>query len=235
MELEIENPNRQQKQCVNQDEKGGEPVSGLELEITDADNTFELSLEDSTLKSNSTAPGDKRIINLENIPIKEKVAQFKPEPPCQIKQANEKNLFGENNDNNRTEINLDNHKKYNSTNRKLQNEPIFFLRSKIFNLIYSLMVALSIFFIAFLLIQVYSKSDSHKNLQNKVQNVPRKVEKLIEKEPVLKSESQKVTTKQSRSKSEVIYSWTNEKGQKMYSNVGFPQDGKYTDPKIEWQ
>ena len=235
MELEIENPNRQQKQCVNQDETGGKTVTGLELEITDADNTFELSLEDPTLKSNSTAPGDKKIINLENILIKEKGAQFKLEPPCQSMPGNEKIPLCEKNNNNRIEVNFDNHKKYNGTSRKLQNELIIFLRSKIFNLISSLMVALSIFFIAFLLIKVYSKSDSNKNLQNKVQNVPRKVEKLIEKEPVLKSESQKITTKQSRSKSVVFYSWTNEKGQKVYSNVGFPEDGKYTDPKIEWR
>lgn len=32
----------------------------------------------------------------------------------------------------------------------------------------------------------------------------------------------------------VIYSWTNEKGQKSFSNIGFPEDGKYKDGKIEW-
>lgn len=32
-----------------------------------------------------------------------------------------------------------------------------------------------------------------------------------------------------------IYSWTNEKGIRVYSNIGLPEDGKYTDPKIEWQ
>jgi len=32
-----------------------------------------------------------------------------------------------------------------------------------------------------------------------------------------------------------IYSWINEKGQKQYSNIGFPKEGKYSEPKIEWK
>ena len=32
-----------------------------------------------------------------------------------------------------------------------------------------------------------------------------------------------------------LYSWTNERGQKVYSNVGFPQDRAYSDQKIEWR
>ena len=31
-----------------------------------------------------------------------------------------------------------------------------------------------------------------------------------------------------------IYSWTNERGQRVFSNMGLPKDKKYTDPKIEW-
>lgn len=31
-----------------------------------------------------------------------------------------------------------------------------------------------------------------------------------------------------------IYSWTSEKGHRISSNVGFPTDKKYSDPKIEW-
>jgi hypothetical protein len=31
-----------------------------------------------------------------------------------------------------------------------------------------------------------------------------------------------------------MYSWTNEKGKKVFSNKGFPEDGNYTDGKIEW-
>ena len=33
----------------------------------------------------------------------------------------------------------------------------------------------------------------------------------------------------------IIYSWKNEDGYRGYSNTGFPADGKYTDPKIEWK
>lgn len=36
-------------------------------------------------------------------------------------------------------------------------------------------------------------------------------------------------------KPKTIYSWTNEKGNRVHSNIGFPKDEKYTDPKIEWQ
>ncbi|MDD2307851.1 MAG: nuclease-related domain-containing protein [Prolixibacteraceae bacterium] len=32
----------------------------------------------------------------------------------------------------------------------------------------------------------------------------------------------------------VIYSWKNERGQKTFSNKGFPKDGKYTEGKLEW-
>lgn len=32
-----------------------------------------------------------------------------------------------------------------------------------------------------------------------------------------------------------VYSWTNERGQRVFSNVGLPKDKQYTDPKIEWQ
>ncbi len=33
----------------------------------------------------------------------------------------------------------------------------------------------------------------------------------------------------------VIYSWTDNRGHKVFSNVGFPKDGNYKDGKIEWQ
>lgn len=32
-----------------------------------------------------------------------------------------------------------------------------------------------------------------------------------------------------------FYSWKNERGQREFSNVGFPKDKQYSDPKIEWQ
>lgn len=33
----------------------------------------------------------------------------------------------------------------------------------------------------------------------------------------------------------VIFSWINDKGTKVYSNKGFPENENYTDPKIEWR
>lgn len=43
------------------------------------------------------------------------------------------------------------------------------------------------------------------------------------------------STSKRTGKTVAIYSWTNEKGGKVYSNIGFPEGEKYTDPKIEWQ
>jgi hypothetical protein len=54
------------------------------------------------------------------------------------------------------------------------------------------------------------------------------------------SPSKKINTKeihpdQSTKFSGAIYSWKNEQGIKVYSNKGFPQNGKYTEGKVEWQ
>lgn len=35
-------------------------------------------------------------------------------------------------------------------------------------------------------------------------------------------------------KNDAIYSWTDENGRRGFSNIGFPKDKKYTDPKIEF-
>jgi len=51
---------------------------------------------------------------------------------------------------------------------------------------------------------------------------------------ILKSIEDKQSGKTQNQKN-VIYSWKNEKGQKVYSNIGFPEKENYTDPKIEWQ
>jgi hypothetical protein len=34
--------------------------------------------------------------------------------------------------------------------------------------------------------------------------------------------------------SQALYSWRDEEGKKAYSNIGFPENGKYTEGKIEW-
>lgn len=33
---------------------------------------------------------------------------------------------------------------------------------------------------------------------------------------------------------QLMYSWKNEKGIRVFSNVGFPEDGKYSEGKMEW-
>lgn len=51
---------------------------------------------------------------------------------------------------------------------------------------------------------------------------------------IVKKVEEKQSGKQQNQKM-AIYSWINDKGQKEYSNIGFPKDGKYTDGKIEMQ
>ena len=56
----------------------------------------------------------------------------------------------------------------------------------------------------------------------------------IQKEKKVSEESRNITSKKSATNRNPIYSWTNEKGQRVFSNVGFPTNKQYTDPKIEW-
>ncbi len=47
-------------------------------------------------------------------------------------------------------------------------------------------------------------------------------------------ESKIVKQKASNTNKRIIYSWKNENGQRAFSNVGFPEDGNYSDGKMEW-
>ncbi|MDD2462516.1 MAG: nuclease-related domain-containing protein [Desulfobulbus sp.] len=47
--------------------------------------------------------------------------------------------------------------------------------------------------------------------------------------------NQEIKTKAPSKYRDAIYSWTNESGQRVFSNVGFPKDKPYTDAKIEWR
>jgi len=49
------------------------------------------------------------------------------------------------------------------------------------------------------------------------------------------NEKQEVKIQQKKNQPVVIYSWTNDNGQRVYSNKGFPADKKYSNPKVEWQ
>ena len=57
----------------------------------------------------------------------------------------------------------------------------------------------------------------------------------IEKPHQENNEKQEVKIQQKRNQPVVIYSWTNDNGQRVYSNKGFPADKKYSNPKVEWQ
>lgn len=56
----------------------------------------------------------------------------------------------------------------------------------------------------------------------------------IHKEQKVFEESRNIKSKASATNRNPIYSWTNEKGRREFSNVGFPTNKQYTDPKIEW-
>ena len=52
---------------------------------------------------------------------------------------------------------------------------------------------------------------------------------------ILTEATAEIAQKQERiEKSRVMYSWKNEKGIRTFSNVGFPEDGKYSEGKVEW-
>lgn len=55
----------------------------------------------------------------------------------------------------------------------------------------------------------------------------------IQSERIILPERQVVKTKKNGN-GQVVYSWTDENGKKVFSNIGFPENKKYTDGKIEW-
>ena len=77
--------------------------------------------------------------------------------------------------------------------------------------------------------------ETNKNIKKSISQVERKNAEI----EVQKKIEEKLRTEKKVIKKEYkpvpVYSWINEKGQKIYSNTGFPEDKKYTDPKIEWQ
>jgi len=68
-----------------------------------------------------------------------------------------------------------------------------------------------------------------------VQQNPSQYTSIEPQQTVGSSEYQKIKPKETTKYRSVIYSWTNERGQRVFSNVGLPKGKQYTDPKIEWQ
>lgn len=61
-----------------------------------------------------------------------------------------------------------------------------------------------------------------------------KVAREIHLQRIEEEKKQKFVVPRKDSKPIPVYSWTNEKGHRTFSNIGFPEDGKYRDGKIEW-
>lgn len=66
----------------------------------------------------------------------------------------------------------------------------------------------------------------------KHQIVNNPTEKNVAEKPTSESGNEIILAKPKEFKG-TIYSWRNEKGERIFSNTGFPKDGKYTDGKIE--
>lgn len=67
-----------------------------------------------------------------------------------------------------------------------------------------------------------------------VQQNPSQYASMEPRQTVGSSEYQNIKPKEPTKYRSAIYSWTNERGQRVFSNVGLPKDKQYTDPKIEW-
>ncbi len=86
------------------------------------------------------------------------------------------------------------------------------------------------------LLQIRDKIQTKINPPKPIQVAPKIQPQIIVKFPphptFISPKEQKIERK--KRESYVIYSWIDEKGQKAFSNTGFPKNEKYTDGKIEW-
>ncbi len=51
---------------------------------------------------------------------------------------------------------------------------------------------------------------------------------------IISTNNEPTKTRHQQTNKSVMYSWKNEQGARVFSNIGFPEDGKYTEGKIEW-
>ena len=51
---------------------------------------------------------------------------------------------------------------------------------------------------------------------------------------MVSTKNEPIKTKYQQTNKSVMYSWKNEQGARVFSNIGFPEDGKYTEGKVEW-
>jgi len=82
----------------------------------------------------------------------------------------------------------------------------------------------------------HNKEENHLKIEAEEAN--RKfLEKRMEiiKKETIAAETNEIKLAEPKQFKGAVYSWNNEKGVRIFSNTGFPKDGKYTDGKIEIQ
>lgn len=74
------------------------------------------------------------------------------------------------------------------------------------------------------------------SLKEKNNNITQQVNFKNETVPVgiISTNNEPAKTRHQQTNKSVMYSWKNEQGARVFSNIGFPEDGKYTEGKIEW-
>lgn len=81
----------------------------------------------------------------------------------------------------------------------------------------------------------YSVSEAYKKVQKVSREQFRNLQRAAEHITEGSNEHEKMEPKKTDGKPVVIYSWTNERGLRVYSSKGFPDDKHFSDPKIEWK
>lgn len=96
---------------------------------------------------------------------------------------------------------------------------------------------IAIFGFIFLTISIIAlfKHDQQQKITKNEQVEKQKIEKtsFSKKSPIFNIKEEKKTENKSIEK-QVIYSWTNKEGKRVYSNFGFPKDEKYSNPQINY-
>lgn len=84
------------------------------------------------------------------------------------------------------------------------------------------------------------QQDIFRNKQNflKEKNDKNTQQLNIKKETIhvemVSNKNEPIKSKYQQTNKSVMYSWKNEQGARVFSNIGFPEDGKYTEGKVEW-
>ena len=95
-------------------------------------------------------------------------------------------------------------------------------------------ITLTILMIALIQNNQPTKS-AQQNITKRQEIEKQKVSKIINSNlPNANSSKEPAVTIKQSSKRQAIYSWTNKEGSRVHSNTGFPKNGEYEDPRIDY-